>query len=76
LDGRDKEDLKVGQDECDEKRVVIKSFYSWRTVDGVREWTRASKKTNSMDEQLSQLEDVGRESGGRRRWWVLGPSGR
>jgi F-box/leucine-rich repeat protein 2/20 len=28
LDGRDEEDLKVGQGECDEKRVVIKSFYS------------------------------------------------
>jgi hypothetical protein len=52
LDGRDEEDLKVGQDECDEKRVVIKSFYSWQIVDDVREWRRASKKQNSMDEQL------------------------
>jgi F-box/leucine-rich repeat protein 2/20 len=71
LDGRDEEDLKVGQDECDEKRVVIQSFYSSQIVD-VREWRRASQKKNSMDEQLSQLEDVGGLLFRRRRWWVLG----
>ncbi|KAG5219623.1 RNI protein [Salix suchowensis] len=41
LDARDTregvtEELKIGQDECDEGRVVIKTFYSWQTVDAVR----------------------------------------
>ncbi|KAG9222374.1 hypothetical protein CCMSSC00406_0002709 [Pleurotus cornucopiae] len=41
LDARDTrdgvaEELKIGQDECDEERVVIKTFYSWQTVDAVR----------------------------------------
>ncbi|KAL4269180.1 F-box domain-containing protein [Pleurotus pulmonarius] len=41
LDARDTrdgvtEELKIGQDECDERRVVIKTFYSWQTVDAVR----------------------------------------
>jgi F-box and leucine-rich repeat protein 2/20 len=68
LDGRD-EDLNVEQDECDE---VIKSFYNWQIVDDVREWRRASKKQNSMDEQLRQLEDVSGLLFGQRRWWMLG----
>lgn len=74
LDGRDGENLKVGQDECDEKRVVIKSFYSWQTVDAVwhvreRHRKKANKKTQSASEQASELEDGGKLSG-KMRWWA------
>ncbi|KAG6380786.1 hypothetical protein JVT61DRAFT_5170 [Boletus reticuloceps] len=75
LDGRDGEDLKVGQDECDEKRVVIKSFYSWQTVDAVRHVRERRKKTNKKSqcnsEQLSEPED-GVKLLGRMRWWMSG----
>jgi F-box/leucine-rich repeat protein 2/20 len=74
LDGRDGEDLKVGQDECDEKRVVIKSFYSWQTVDAVRHIRernkkKANKKAQSASEQVSEPED-GVKLSGRMRWWT------
>jgi len=38
LDARDdnEDEMKIGQDECDEARVVIKTFYSWQTVDAVK----------------------------------------
>ena len=38
LDARDdnEAELKIGQDECDEERVVLKTFYSWQTVDAVK----------------------------------------
>ncbi|KAG8219418.1 hypothetical protein J3R82DRAFT_341 [Butyriboletus roseoflavus] len=78
LDGRDGEDLKVGQDECDEKRVVIKSFYSWQTVDAVRHIRERKKKSNkkaqSGSEQVSEPEDGGKLSGRMRQWWA--PSSR
>jgi F-box/leucine-rich repeat protein 2/20 len=35
LDGRDDEALGVGQDECDPRRVALKTFASWQTVDAV-----------------------------------------
>ncbi|KIJ66400.1 hypothetical protein HYDPIDRAFT_186775 [Hydnomerulius pinastri MD-312] len=77
LDGRDGEDLKVGQDECDEKRVVLKSFYNWQTVDAVRaarEKRKANRKArDGSSEQASEAEDAGRMSG-RMRWWT--PSSR
>jgi len=69
LDARDKEDLKVGQDECDEKRVVIKSFYNWQTVDAVRT-ARERQRRNSRHPGSS---DVAGASG-HMRWWS--PSGR
>lgn len=74
LDARDKEDLKVGQDECDEKRVVLKSFYNWQTVDVVRT-ARERRRRNSRYPGLldSELGDVARTSG-HTRWWS--PSGR
>ena len=71
LDGKDGEDLKVGQDECDEKRVVIKSFYSWQTVDAVRHMRERKKKANrksqSASEQVSEPEDGGKLP--KMRWW-------
>ncbi|OAX42107.1 RNI-like protein [Rhizopogon vinicolor AM-OR11-026] len=76
LDARDKEDLKVGQDECDEKRVVLKSFYNWQTVDTVRsarERRRRNSRHPGSSDFASDLEDVARVSG-RTRWWS--PSGR
>lgn len=77
LDGRDGEDLKVGQDECDKKRVVLKSFYSWQTVDAVRHVRerkkKANKKAQSGSEHASEPEDGGKLSG-RMRWWA--PSSR
>jgi len=73
LDGRDGENLKVGQDECDEKRVVIKSFYGWQTVDAVRHVRerkkKANKKSQSTSEQLSEPED-GVKLLGRMKWWM------
>ncbi|KXN88894.1 F-box/LRR-repeat protein 2 [Leucoagaricus sp. SymC.cos] len=41
------EDLKVGQDECDPTKVVVKSFYSWQTVDSVRSAREKRKKATS-----------------------------
>ncbi|KAG1813182.1 uncharacterized protein BJ212DRAFT_1301107 [Suillus subaureus] len=70
LDGRDKEELKVGQDECDEKRIVLKSFYNWQTVDAVQA-ARGRYRRNSRragNESSDNLEDIVQTSG-RMRWW-------
>ncbi|KAF8841904.1 RNI-like protein [Paxillus ammoniavirescens] len=79
LDARDGEDIKIGQDECDEKRVVLKSFYSWQTVDAVqavreKRKRKANRKAhNGSSDQLSEPDDVGSYLG-RTRWWA--PSSR
>ncbi|KAH7886206.1 hypothetical protein F5I97DRAFT_1808481 [Phlebopus sp. FC_14] len=79
LDARDGEDLKVGQDECDEKRVVLKSFYNWQTVDAVRAARDRRRKANrkaqngSLD-QVSEPEEVGKLAG-RIKWWSPRSSG-
>ncbi|KIJ22176.1 hypothetical protein PAXINDRAFT_106065 [Paxillus involutus ATCC 200175] len=79
LDARDGEDIKIGQDECDEKRVVLKSFYSWQTVDAVQavreKWKRKAnrKAHNGSSDQLNELDDIGSYLG-RTRWWA--PSSR
>ncbi|KAL4070496.1 hypothetical protein J3A83DRAFT_4095043 [Scleroderma citrinum] len=73
LDGQDGENLKVGQDECDESRVVLKSFYNWQTVDAVRaareRRRKAMKKAlnNGSSEQVSELEDA--KWTGKIKWW-------
>lgn len=70
LDGRDKEELKVGQDECDEKRIVLKSFYNWQTVDAVQA-ARGRQRRNSRragNGSSDNLEDMVQTSG-RLRWW-------
>ncbi|KIM79805.1 hypothetical protein PILCRDRAFT_822981 [Piloderma croceum F 1598] len=73
VDGRDKEDLKVGRDECDEKRVVLKSFYSWQTVDAVRavreKRRKAKRAANASGGNTSDSDDV---FSGRARWWSPG----
>lgn len=90
-DGKDEaceEDLKVGQDECDPKKVVVKTFYSWQTVDAVksaRDKRRkaTSRRAGSFDPDVSgDFFDMDFEAGsGRRgagagltRWWS--PNGR
>jgi len=77
VDGRDKEDLKVGRNECDEKRVVLKSFYSWQTVDAVRaarEKRKKVKRIASGSHESTSDSDDRLSSSGRARWWS--PSGR
>jgi F-box/leucine-rich repeat protein 2/20 len=82
LDSRDgnEEDLKIGQDECDESRVVLKSFYSWQTVDAVKANREKRKKASGgangrragNGSSGSEYDDVSR--GGRTRWWSPGGS--
>lgn len=71
LDGRDKEELKVGQDECDEKRIVVKSFYNWQTVDAVRAARERHRRNSRRADNGSSdnLEDVV-QTWGRMRWWT------
>lgn len=78
LDGRDGEGhlTAIGQDECDEKRVVVKTFYSWQTVDAVhaaREKKRKSARRgmNSSGSSTASRDDVVSASS-RARWWSPG----
>jgi F-box and leucine-rich repeat protein 2/20 len=76
LDARDgnTDELKIGQDECDESRVVLKSFYSWQTVDAVkaaRDRRRKSSRRKAND-SASDVDDVGGGSGRSTRWWSPG----
>lgn len=77
LDGRDDEGLSVGQDECDPARVVIKTFYSWQTVDTVkaaREKKRLSGSRRGNNASSNSTEGSPPSTPGRARWWS--PSGR
>jgi len=85
LDARDdnEDELKVGQDECDEDRVVVKTFYSWQTVDAVKAIRDKRRKTMGRKKGSESSNGAGSEIegggvGGRRsgytRWWS--PSGR
>ncbi|KAG5643136.1 hypothetical protein DXG03_001526 [Asterophora parasitica] len=72
LDARDgnAEEMKVGQDECDGKRVVVKSFYSWQTVDAVkavREKRRKARRRSSLSG-----DEFDEASGRALRWWAPG----
>lgn len=67
LDGRDNEDLDVGQDECDDKRVVLKSFYTWQTVDAVTAARQKRKKAERKNGQDG--EDSSRRGA---KWWAPG----
>ncbi|KAH9849268.1 RNI-like protein [Lenzites betulinus] len=84
VDGRD-EDSGVGpgagaaQDECDARRVVLKTFYSWQAVDRVRAERERRRKAagrrvanGSASSAGTGEVDVG--GGARTRWWT--PSGR
>lgn len=78
LDGRDEENLGVGQDECDETRVVLKTFYSWQTVDAVRAAREKKKKTarrgGNGSASSAASEGDGAFASSRTRWWA--PNGR
>jgi len=90
VDGEDEaceEDLKVGQDECDPRRVVVKTFCSWKAVDAVRSARDKRKKATSRrlgnpDPDISgdvfdmdfEIASGRRGGGGLTRWWS--PNGR
>lgn len=72
LDGRDEiiDDIKGGQDECDETRVVLKSFHAWLAVDAVtaaREKIRRSHRRN-QNASSDEADFPGRPM----RWWQPG----
>lgn len=73
LDGRDEEDLKVGQDECDEERVVLKSFYNWQTVDAVRAARERRRKATKRAQTSGRLEQASKTEvskwTGKVKWW-------
>ncbi|KAI0068055.1 RNI-like protein [Artomyces pyxidatus] len=71
LDGRDDEILGVGQDECDPRRVVLKTFYSWQTVDAVAA-ARQKRRKNRREANGSGSSGVDDFMTGRSRWWSPG----
>ncbi|KAF8899217.1 hypothetical protein BD779DRAFT_1781522 [Infundibulicybe gibba] len=74
LDARDgnEEDLKIGQDECDEKRVVLKSFYSWQTVDAVKASREKRRRATSRRAGTDGSGDGDDTAGGSTKWWSPG----
>jgi F-box/leucine-rich repeat protein 2/20 len=74
LDAKDGniDELKIGQDECDGKRVVLKSFYSWQTVDAVKAVRDRRRKSNrrGANDSTSDVDDGG--SAKPTRWWSPG----
>ncbi|KAI0640013.1 RNI-like protein [Trametes polyzona] len=82
LDARDEADadapLGVGQDECDGGRVVLKTFYSWQTVDAVRaarekrRAARAGRRSTNGSGASGAMADVEYAVGARTRWWTPG----
>lgn len=88
VDGKDEaceDDLKIGQDECDRERVVVKTFYSWQTVDAVRTAREKRRKATSRRAGSPGSDfsgdafdnDVGNgagRTGSLTRWWS--PNGR
>ncbi|ETW86857.1 hypothetical protein HETIRDRAFT_377477, partial [Heterobasidion irregulare TC 32-1] len=72
LDGRDEEALGVGQDECDPRRVVLKTYYSWQTVDAVtaaRQKRKRGRRDGGGSGGGSAVEEL---QLGRARWWSPG----
>lgn len=67
LDGRDNESLTVGQDECDPFRVVVKTFFSWQTVDAVQSAREKKRKAHKRNKG-SYTDSDG--PAGRLRWWM------
>ncbi|KAF8167417.1 hypothetical protein B0H34DRAFT_644984 [Crassisporium funariophilum] len=81
LDARDDndEDLKIGQDECDEHRVVLKTFYSWQTVDAIkaakekrRKLTSRRTASDSSTGTNEAADEGGASTGTGTRWWSPG----
>lgn len=67
LDSRDNEGLGVGADECDDKRVVLKSFYSWQAVDAV-EAAREKQRKNGRGRMGEDYFSSKRNG----KWWAPG----
>ncbi|KAH9178833.1 hypothetical protein EDB89DRAFT_2217905 [Lactarius sanguifluus] len=73
LDGRDDEALGVGQDECDSRRVVLKTFASWQTVEAVATARNKRRKGwRRRDANLSGSSSVEESIQTRSRWWSPG----
>ena len=78
LDARDDndEDLKIGQDECDEYRVAVKTFYSWQTVDRVQAAKEKRRKLTTRrtgsDSSASPGDYEALVVGRSGRWWSPG----
>lgn len=72
LDARDGdlEFLKMGQDECDERRVVVKTFYSWQTVDAVK--VAREKKRKATSRRTANGSASSADEGSTARWWSPG----
>ncbi|PPQ71648.1 hypothetical protein CVT24_007839 [Panaeolus cyanescens] len=71
------DELKVGQDECDPYRVVVKSFYSWQTVDAVKaikekRRRHASRRTGSDMSSYAVDDHEAVSSMRAARWWSPG----
>ena len=71
LDARDNEGLEVGSDECDEKRVALKSFYQWQTVDLV-EAAREKRRKAARKSGKASEEDYFSTRKSSSRWWSPG----
>ncbi|KAJ7146258.1 hypothetical protein C8R44DRAFT_599494 [Mycena epipterygia] len=76
LDARDGsvEDFKVGQDECDPERVVVKTFYGWQTVDAVQAGREKRRKarTRRTANDSNGSSDMDDSPGRGTRWWSPG----
>lgn len=77
LDAKDEEGLNVGQDECDPYRVVVKTFYSWQTVDAVQAAREKKRKSSARRRGNGTTSSICAEEGdasnsGRARWWSPG----
>ncbi|KAF9486500.1 RNI-like protein, partial [Pholiota conissans] len=80
LDARDghEDELKLGQDECDEARVVLKTFYSWQTVTTVqaakekRKKLTARRTASESSADAGNGDDEGNSSRRAARWWSPG----
>jgi len=74
LDARDNEQLDVGQDECDEKKVILKTFYSWQVVDLVkaaRDQKHKIRRNMNKAGTSGAMDDL-QVSSEKARWWSSG----
>jgi F-box and leucine-rich repeat protein 2/20 len=78
IDGKDKEDREClalrGYDECDEARVVVKSFYAWQALDRVQLAREKAERRSGRARRFEGGVEAQDGAAGRMRWWR--PSGR
>jgi F-box/leucine-rich repeat protein 2/20 len=75
LDSRDEESgsLPGGQDECDENKVALKTFWTWQHVDSALAARDARRKTRMEREEIdaeAERWDPGPSSSRAPRWWA------